>query len=199
MSKQRIAIDCDDVLIDFVRHFVHHHNTVYGTTLAYNDITSFLLHDIFGVPSEEFEERIWGFIASPQHLEITRVPGALDALHRLSKKYELHIVTSRIETLTEETEALLRLVFPPLFECIHYTNGAGFHHNLPRRTKGEVCEELDISILIEDGIPHAVDAVEFGIAVLLVDRPWNQHETPEGTKRVYSWEEIEEWVTTHFE
>jgi uncharacterized HAD superfamily protein len=50
--------------------------------------------------------------------------------------------------------------------------------------------ELGIEVFIDDSLHNAEDIASIGIPVYLLDAPWNQGETGQLIKRVYSWKEI---------
>lgn len=59
-------------------------------------------------------------------------------------------------------------------------------------TKSSFMKVHDITLLIDDNIKNAYDAVENGIACILVEKPWNRHDTYKHPllQRVKSWKDI---------
>lgn len=198
MYKKTIAVDIDDVTVDFVPTFLAYHNHTHKTRVKLDDVCSFHLHKVLNIDTVTLEQRVLEFVRSPWHGMIPPMPGAVDSLAHLSTQYELHNVTSRVETYSDETHILLQTLFPPTtFKRAHFTNGFGEHHGLTKQSKGEVCRKIRAPVLIEDALTHAQHAVDCGVTVLLFDRPWNRDCTPGGMIRVHTWKQIVTWIETY--
>lgn len=103
MKKPVIAIDFDDVVGDFNNAFANFHNKNFGTKIKYQDIIIFDMWTVYGVDLKTILQRIELFCHN-HHETIIPIEGAEDAIYSLNEKYELHIVTSRCESLKEITE-----------------------------------------------------------------------------------------------
>ena len=63
--------------------------------------------------------------------------------------------------------------------------------NTKGKTKGELCKDLNVDLMIEDDPKYAEDCALKGINVLLLDKPWNQNCIEhENIIRVKNWKEI---------
>lgn len=195
--KKKIAVDFDDVVFDFNGYFVPWHNKHFGTKVVYENITSFTLQDVYGSDAETMLGRVRQF-THEQHRVVQPVAGAIEALRRLSTRYELHIVTSRSETtsaLVKEWEATHG---PSIFSKHHFTNGYGGLDHHTKRTKSSVCKDVGVVVHIEDAPSHAYEVAQSGIPVLMPDRPWNRNMSlPQNVIRVHSWDTIEHWMYAH--
>jgi uncharacterized HAD superfamily protein len=60
--------------------------------------------------------------------------------------------------------------------------------------KPRVVRERGLDVLIEDELPVAVATVRVPVPVLLVDRPWNQGDVPQGVTRVANWDRVLQFV-----
>ncbi|HJQ08526.1 MAG TPA: hypothetical protein VJ836_03550 [Candidatus Saccharimonadales bacterium] len=121
---------------------------------------------------------------------------AISVLRRLSRLYDLVIVTSRRATLRLETDAWLEKHFPGLFKQIRYVGmwdaDQDFAHKI-KQTKTEICREIGTGYLIDDQLKHCISAAEAGIEALLFGNyAWNRHdaELPRRITRVRNWEDI---------
>jgi uncharacterized HAD superfamily protein len=196
MSRPVIAFDFDDVLMSFQSGFIAFHNRMYGTALAYEDVTSYDAR-AYQCNFETFTERVHLFYQSPDHKEVTPIPGSIEALQSLQNHYLLDVVTSRPAVVRDCTHAWTDRFFPNVFRSLHFTNGFGATDDVPKRSKSEVCTDIGASILVDDALEHAVDVAQKGIPVLLPDRPWNQGSLPIGVTRIHSWDEMLSWITEH--
>ena len=186
--RQKIAVDIDDVLLNFMGGLIHFYNSKYGTSFKKRDIFSYKLEESFGITKKERIMRLEEFYSSPFFSEIEPIRGAQEALDFLSKKNEIIIVTSRELNLKQITESSLERNFKgkysELFYSKNYSQGGG-------KSKAEICLEQRVSLLIEDCLMYALDCNAKEIPVFLMNKPWNKTNL-EGTlvKRVRNWKEV---------
>lgn len=194
-GKKVIALDFDDVIAHFNAHLMVFHNKNYGTNLEYEDLVRYDdWEKVYGCDRETMNQRAFDFYHSDEHLEISPVPGAEEALGHLSEIYSLQIVTSRPEHVKEITERWINKFFPSHFEKIHFTNGFLGSTGSIIKNKSAVCREIGASVIVEDALKHVKDVAMSGLPALLFDRPWNREETPAGVSRVHSWTEAVDWI-----
>src|SRR5581483_5888062 len=143
-------------------------------------IQSWHLDRLWKCSEEVAVARVAEWFSSPEYLRSLPIPGSREAVARLAKYHELHIITSRSTRVEQLTRDWLDLHFPIKFAGLHFTN----HFQSDRKSKAEVCKILDISLLVEDSPLHAQDVAKAGITVLLLDAPWNQEEVSEPIVRV---------------
>lgn len=187
----KIGIDFDDVLLDSNASLARFHNAKYGTSCTRNDFRSWDLKETWGCSKDEVVRRVMEWFNSPEHVATAPVHGAQDAIALLSRHHELHIVTARAVDAQEATAELLAKNFVgEKFSGIHFAStaktGAG--------SKVEICQRLGVAFMIEDAPHHAHELATNGTPVLLFDTPWNQQETPVGVTRVFTWEDVLEFV-----
>ena len=197
MTAPVVACDFDDVLFDFNRGFCAFHNERYGTTVAYEDIYTFDMQQVWQLSPEDILTRVHQFYHSPGSHWTPPIPGSVEALHQLRKTYSLEIVTSRSQGLQQVTQEYVDRFVPDTFKRIHVTNGFGGTEGASVRTKSEVCVEIGAVLLIEDAPKHAEEVASKGIPVLMPDRPWNRDRTPEGVTRFHSWDEAVSLIEDH--
>lgn len=181
----KIGIDLDDVLGDFVPAFLEYHNKVYETSFVLEDVFSYRIWEVLGVARDEAMRRVAEY--SERHImEIQPVVSARESVEALSQGYELHVITARPEIFVEKTSQWLEMHFPKMFSGIHSVEYLSTH-----RTKGDVCDELGIYVVIDDFFDNAASCIAPGRKVLLFNAPWNRSmsDLPAGMKRVCSWED----------
>ncbi len=190
-----IAVDFDDVLMDFNAGFLTSHNNLYKTVLTYENLIDYDNWErVYGCDKETMLKRAKDFYHSPEHMLVSPVQGAIEAIAKLSKKYSLQIVTSRPDSVRERTLAWLDIHFPQLFHEFHFTNIYAGEAGTKPKSKSEVCQEIGALVLIDDALRHATEVAMAGIPVLLPDRPWNRDRTPIGVTRVKTWDDILKWT-----
>lgn len=187
-NKELLIVDCGDVLLDFNGALMLWHNKKYGTSYKRSDIIGYGLEDVWKCTKDDAIKRVFEFYHCFGHDTITPVSGAIDAVIKLRKKYDLMIATSRPPVVRVATATLIKRHFGPRFDGMHFL---GHYHGAPRSiSKGELCRDLKACRLIDDALFHAQVAEQTGIPVLLLDTPWNQGEVPSNTTRVRNWDHI---------
>lgn len=189
MKRQVIAIDFDDVIVETGIPLLQHYKTIYGVDVS---PSNFYLPDIrvWGVDDIKIvHSRMQSYLMSKEYQDRVVPDNTVEAIHRLSERYELHIVTGRSPILSDATHWIVGKHFPGIFKSIEFT---GLTSKDEFRTKSEVCNQIGATILIDDHIYHAKDVVKFGVDVLLFgDYAWNQSdEIITGVRRVKDWGEV---------
>ena len=102
----------------------------------------------------------------------------------------LTLITARSdqkEWKVKRTKAWVEKHFPEVEE-IYFVN----HFSEKQLPKSHVCHEKHISLMIDDHMGNAIDLTENGIVCILLEKPWNRHETFDHPLlyRVRDWQEI---------
>jgi uncharacterized HAD superfamily protein len=196
MSKEKIAVDIDDVLsssTDAVRVFV---NSRFGVDL---DEQHYRIEAEYwgyyesvwaqhGIDESSLMDDFHGGLTTDQS-SISPVKGAPEAWKRLSQKYDLQLITSRPKEMQLETELWLKEHLDPVLVSPIFL---GFGQS-SSKTKGEVCAELGIHYLIDDNINHCRGAAARGItAILFGDYGW-QYRVAGNLVRCKNWAEVGEY------
>lgn len=188
-----VACDVDDILFEFYLMLALWHNERYGTDLRKDHFTSYIVSDVWGIPSEEAIRRVWEFYGTEDFRYLPVIHGAEDGIYQLAEQYELVAVTGRPHGLASITEEALDRHFRGCFKEIHHTDAFGIGGGEPMPKVG-VCAEIGARILIEDYLGHALPCVDAGMDVILLDQPWNRESVICGGggsfERVHSWNEI---------
>lgn len=191
LYAMKIAIDIDDVLVEFVPSLARWYNDKFGTNLKKEDFYTFAFHEIWGGTHLESVGKVRKFLDSGIIKDLNVIEGAAEVLKELDNKgHELHIVTSRFPDLHEDTLIWLDRHFKGIFKEVHFG-----HNKISKQkdslSKAERCKQLDIDLLIDDLPEHALECAKKGIRVLLFDAPWNQDiKENKKIKRVCGWGDV---------
>lgn len=201
MTKVRpiIAVDIDDVLANNAAGFVAFSNKKWGTNLKVDHYDEHWAR-VWGIEHdlEELVRRRDAFIGSGVHRNFSPTDSAHDILRQLSSRYELHIITSRLLTMKEDTAQWLAEHYGDVFtnQTIHYagiwdapTNNSHF------ATKVTAIETLGANYLIDDQLKHCEAVAKTGrTALLFGEYSWNRTENLHpNIIRVANWHEVEEY------
>lgn len=192
-----IAIDIDDVLgnqNENIRLFVNEH---YGLNLKPEDYEIEgeywgYWEKVWGVDEAEGERRVNAYLNSKHLNKQLLLPGALEVIRRLEKKFELCIVTARHDSFIEATHEWLEAHLPKVFKGVHFVPVWGGSRS---STKAQICVEIGASYLIDDNLEHCTLAADEGIQALLFgDYGWNRRKSlPKGIIRVKDWPAVAEY------
>jgi 5'(3')-deoxyribonucleotidase len=187
-KKRIIAIDCDDVLINASQFLADTYNNLYGTNVQLATVHSSKNPDWQADRAEVFR-RLHQIQLSEEFLAIAPRPDAIEVIPRLSERFELHLVTARELPVLPVTTQMVERYFPGYITDIRHV---GADHS-----KGEVCQEIRASVMIDDNVRHLDDALKHGVEVTMCfgDYPWQleQHQVAEQLHivRCRNWYEIE--------
>lgn len=188
-NRLLLAIDIDEVLAHHNQALASWHNEQYGTNHTADAYFTDYWSKVWNVSPEEAEARAVTFHASGAHAQLKPVKGALDALQRLQKSYDLAVITVRRQQVIEDTRAWIDLYYPNVFTDIHFLH---FWDKNENTTKAQLCRSIGASYLIDDSIKHCTQAAELGInALLFGNYSWNKStQLPKQIKRTANWEEV---------
>lgn len=189
----RIGIDLDEVLCDFLKGLVEFHNYVYRTSLSFDDFFSYEFWKVWGGDVESTKDKMFKFYETSFFDNLKPIKGAVEGVKKLSENHELFVITARQEIIKDKTKVWLDKYFGDVFEDVFVVNHLA--RSGVSRSKGDVCDELSIDVMIDDSFVYALDCVRSYRFVLLFDNPWNAREVlPEGIVRVKSWDECVSFI-----
>jgi 5'(3')-deoxyribonucleotidase len=191
MEKRVIAVDMDDVVIETAPSIVEYMNNTYGASM---ELENFYSRDpsLWNAPDVETAiKRVNSFLDTEEYYESPPVQEAVHALRGLQKYHTLYIVTGRPDFTEIATRSWLKNHLPDLFTDVVFTN---YFDHKKVKTKGDVCKQLNVDILIDDHIDHCESALEAGVQpILFGNYPWNSSSNlSDGITRVEHWPDIEE-------
>jgi len=185
----KIGIDIDEVVAGFIEKFLNYSNKKNKTSFTLQDVTNYNLRKTRVHKHKSREEdllEISEFQNSEDFNLIELIEGAKNGLEKLSRDYEIYFITSRPEEIKEKTKDFFYNNFPE--------NGYKFIFSgdvYGGKTKSQICNELEISLMVEDNPFYALDCAKKGIKTFLLDKPWNKnYEKHENIIKVNNWKEI---------
>lgn len=205
-EKIMIAVDVDEVLGNFVSAINIFIADRYSLKHSVSEYHVYEFFKIWNCSRDEADRRVHEFFKTPYFKNgINPIPGAREALEKLSEMYNLSIVTSRQNAIKEHTIEWIQRYYPGLFEEIHFGNH--FALDGQSRPKSDICKSLGAKVLIDDNPRYAMECAAVGIKVLLFDYensyPWCKGEyAPQHplVTKVHNWEEVEQqlasWVVS---
>lgn len=187
----KIGIDIDEVIAETLPEFIRYHNETHGSALKYHDFESYKMDEVLGLEEVEVVKRFGEFFRSPYHKEIRPVDEATRILSELTKSHELIAITARLGPARDATEGWLATHFPGVFSSFHFAWNEYIQaqDGTPPR-KGELCNDLGISLFVDDSIRTLMGCVNRGVKGLLFGRPWNRNFPVESMTRISSWTEV---------
>lgn len=197
-NKPIIAVDIDDVLAASAADFIKFSNKKWGTNLTIDDYDEHWAK-MWQVDHKEEVRRSKVVHDEEVFLKFSHFPEARRVLEKLSKRYRLVIVTSRIRALKKGTLEWIEGSFGNLISEFHF---AGIWDDIEKNsaekvkaTKAEVVRQIGADYLIDDQPKHCFAAAGAGITSLLFgDYKWNRNiELPQGVVRAKNWKEIQEY------
>jgi len=134
--------------------------------------------------------KLYGFFNSDHFKNIQPVSGSQEAINEIAKDHDLVIITSRQHDIKNHTIDWIQQHFPETFFGIHFGNHYGLSGQ--KKSKLEMCDMLNIDMLIEDSADYANECANSNRKVLLFDTPWNRNIKLNSGNiyRINSWYEV---------
>ncbi len=173
----RIAIDLDNTLLNTSHTCIALFNRLTGIDLAPEDEKHYRYYEFYGW-SEEMYEVMYERHGHDIHWDTAPYPNAVEIVKELYSNYELTIMTARPELFSDVTCKSLQ------------------HHNIPfheirfTRDKYNLCQAMNIDILIDDAPHYAVEFSSKGKSFIIMDQPYNRFVDHNLVKRVTDWHEV---------
>lgn len=190
MKHKSIALDCDEVLMEFVSGICFYNNSTYKTFFERKHFKSYNFWETLGGTRDSSHKLVEEFYNSSVFDNLRPIKGAVPGVNTLKKKgHELFVVTSRPIHIADKTKSSLYNYFLKSFSEVYFSSE--WHHNGHIGKKSEVCKSIGIELIVEDNIDNALDCASKGVEVILLDAPWNQTSSNYmGIHRVSDWNGI---------
>ncbi|KAJ3025569.1 hypothetical protein HDV00_012619, partial [Rhizophlyctis rosea] len=176
--KPLLAVDMDETLCLTVDAVSNWHNETYRTKFTLEDYFTYDWSQVWQTSLQEAQQRIRAFQQSPwYHEKMQPVPGAREALTRLSQHYTICLVTAREHFAADATHAFLDKHYPGLISHVYFANqnmtkeeieASTKDHEKPR-TKLQILNDIGARILVDDGLEHMKICAMGGVRVFLFD------------------------------
>lgn len=190
-DKPTLGVDCDDVLLDFMRALFIYLNYRLSRNYTYEEITSYNLAEFLSLSEEVKQGYVEEFYLSAEFRKLSLIEGALEGILELVQICRPVVITSRHKEHEPHTRANLALHSLDMLQEMrllgHYDQKVRPEDRL---SKGLICKEMSAIGCIEDGPGNALEIAAHGVPVILPDRPWNRGVSSPLIMRVFSWPEI---------
>ena len=173
MEKQKIAVDIDGVIVDFVGSFLDFCNFRLGTNHRYEECTRHNFPKVLGLDQKvaanllsDYED-VYDVVNAPI-IEEARV-----ALTTLDDRYQLVSITSRRPRFEKTTREFFIHHFPfiePFFANGHSNPYSG---GPDRVSKSRMAERLEALCLIEDSEDELMSWDSDSVQPICYAQPWN--------------------------
>mmetsp|Transcript_19883 Transcript_19883/g.48242 ORF Transcript_19883/g.48242 Transcript_19883/m.48242 type:complete len:242 (-) Transcript_19883:384-1109(-) len=196
LHKPIVAIDMDEVLCQFLKGMIAFHNKHYHTSYQVADFHSYLFYEVWGGSYADTLKKVHDFFETDYFRNLEIVPGAVEGIHRLRDRFRLVVVTSRQTSIQEESMRWLDRHFPGVFEDVLFGNHFSINGHEEKRTKREMCEEVNAIALVDDAPSYIEDARHCLQKAILFDLDksygWNQKAdlSHPNTVRCTDWEGV---------
>jgi 5'(3')-deoxyribonucleotidase len=182
-----VAVDLDDVVLDFLNGVVQAVNTEYGANLRREDIKDWDLHEVL---DPIIGRSFWAWLEDRDWLwaNFSAVPGAMGGLDYLRRKnYYLECVTSKPKWAEHNVWKWLGKWRPP-FQRVTIVG-----HSEPK------VDFSDALFLIDDKPANVNEWARAGRVAILFDRPHNQekHLLRKEVVRAHDWAEVTSIIDAH--
>lgn len=193
MKKPVLVCDIDDVVFPFIPEMAKHYNQHYQARLTPEDFVSFNFYEVWGGTQQEANTIIENFLAQPQ-LAVAPIEGAVEAFARLKQDFDIVMVTARNGIFEDTTSTWLKEHFTDLFSRVVFAGNS--HDGRGYRTKGEICQELNAVLIIDDYPINVMSAVQQGTdGILFGNRAWTiEAEAHEKVVHCQDWSAVEEYI-----
>lgn len=193
MSKPVIAVDIDDVIFPFIPELIKHYNLRKGADLTLEDFKIYHFSQVWGNTEEEANAIVAEFLTQDL-VHLQPLPGAQQAFDRLSRDFDIVLITARNGLFAPSTTQWLQAHFQGLFEDVIFAGNP--HDTIEYREKGIICQEVGAAVLIDDSPGNLQSALDYGVdAVLFGAHNWNKvHTLPDHIVRCRTWKEVVDHV-----
>lgn len=182
----KIAIDIDEVVVDFVEKYMEFVETRGIKGVNYENVDCYELWEVLGITRDKFMILLNEYNESKYFREVKFIDGAKDGICFLRDNFDICFITARPESISKRTKDFVFREFGILENSVVFS-GDNFGKN---KNKDDICKDLGIGLIIEDSGLDSLKYAENGIKVLLLDKPWNQEFEHGRIFRCKDWGEI---------
>jgi hypothetical protein len=196
-----LAIDLDGVVYDWFRQLLLRIGLILGRDF---DINQMFDHDFavpLGLNSREMNNLLDKTRMQIDLDHIWLVPGAVNAINRLSEYFRIVVITSRSEAQYPATIRSLERDFGGKIREVHLGLGQGNPYTSKdgRKTKQQLAESVDAVCLVEDNPNEFVSWDSQSVQPILYAQPWNARFAAENPQIVRdTWPYLTEYLIHRF-
>ncbi len=191
-----IAYDTDDVIFPFTQTLIEYYNQSKKFNPLNKKLTlenfSANLEAMFGMPTHEVANMINLYYKSKYFLEASPIQET-EIIANLSGENDQYVITSRPNSIKEETEEFYKKYFNHHIKKIYFSKNH-YIQNGADKDKFEIMRDIKADIIIEDIPKYLEECKEIlpDVTCLLRDQPWNRYfnENKHNIIRINSLKEI---------
>lgn len=182
-----IAVDVDDVILQYLAWFVLWYNNKHNAKIRYEDFMMYDLKHVLHCTPEEEISLIYEFEQSSVFQDLQPILWSQQAVSHLRQSYLLFNATARKLDIAQASIINIQKHFPGVFTDIVFGNHFGKDGH--RLSKPEMCQKLNSKTLVDDSRYHIIACAKEGIRWVLMNKKRNQGELPPLATRVHNREE----------
>ena len=190
-KKEVIAVDIDEVLYPFLREFIIDHNLKFKTNLSIANFSSYEFEDTLKMDRRKSVQRVYDFLSKTDQINPEPIKDSKEAIVKLSKFYDLVVITSRYSKYQDQTVQWLNRHFKNIFKSVHLI---GYHKVLDNPVyKSDICLAVGAKYIIDDSLDNVIGCARKGInGILFGDYPWNKQDLTKfkNITRAKDWNEV---------
>ena len=188
--KPVLASDWDDVMYEFLRHFLPYYNQSHGTNFRPEHNLDHDMSKLLGGDTQYFLEEVDKFHELGESTDQGVMPTAEEVIPVLAGKYDIVIVTARKKRFQHRISDMIARYLPGQIAAIYSLED--FEHL--GYSKGAFVRELDAAVLVDDHFKNIEEAVAHNVRGLLWNLPKNIG-YPVAADRVDNWYDVYEKLT----
>ena len=181
----KIGIDIDGVIVDFLNSYLDIFEKKYGRKEIYEKIYSDKFWECLNITQEEAKQLLDYFDETEYFENMKFIDGAKEAIGILLREHEVVFITARPLYIQSKTDYFFKKHFEGEIKIVFSNEFV----NNGLKSKGEICMENNIEIMIEDNKDYAKNCADKGVKVLLMNHPWNKEFYYKNVTRINNWKE----------
>jgi len=169
-----IGFDIDDVLCDLVGDFLAFYNKKFNTNFKYENFNSYAWYDVLEHNKDDFKAILDEYLNNGAYKILKPYNDMIELLKELStNNNDIYLITARPDIYHNDNKIWLDKFLSGYYKKLIYSsNNHSYKNN--NLSKAEICQNLNIKVMVEDVLNYAIDCANLGVKTFLVDRPWNQ-------------------------
>lgn len=192
-NKLKIGIDIDDVIAEFRKGFLDYYKRQGHDFDFWKAYSAYSVKEFF-TDWDKVDKDIDDFHYLPELERLDLVEGSSEIVNSLIEQHEIVFITSRPREHKDATKRFIEKYFPEDLKIIHSEEmDKSINNDNGPVTKGDICEEESVDVMIEDNPRYAKDCAERGIFVFVLEKPWNEEygfENYTNIEKIRHWNEV---------
>lgn len=185
-----LFFDVDGIIADSRWELSRYCFEILGLKISKDQLEKSKLSEIAGFPKEKSFELITDFYRTRQE-DFRLVPGARPAIKKLSKLYNINLISGRPDWAEEPTIRWVEKKLKGLVNRVIFSQAYDIATPFERQTKSKICQKYDGKFIVEDDCAHSIECANNGLNVLYFHG--DKEIVHPKIIKVISWKEIMEY------